>query len=303
MKASNPIETRLWDEPGPITHLHAFYYWEKNTPEAVFMRQPYGKRWHTITWRQAGDQARRIATALQALGVEKGSLVGILSKNCYHWVIADLAIAMRGAVSVPFYANLAPPDLRTVLEKSAVTHLFVGKLDAGYWEKVRSVVPGHIRLIHFPPYPGHSQVSDGESWETLLQKYPPLQDAYRLTLEDLWTILYTSGTTGTPKGVMLSYRCPFRFMEHERRYNNFGIFEMPTYRLLSYLPPNHIAERIAVEVAALYIGALTTGSLPLPSKSAATGSTSTTAPSMKPGSPARKQSSGINHKNNLYSYE
>ena len=254
MKSSNPIETRLWEEPGPITHLHAFYYWEKNTPEAVFMRQPYGKRWHTITWRQAGDQARRIATALQALGVEKGSLVGILSKNCYHWVIADLAIAMRGAVSVPFYANLAPPDLRTVLEKSEVTHLFVGKLDAGYWEKVRSVVPGHIRLIHFPPYPGHSQVSDGESWEALLQKYPPLQDAYRPTLEDLWTILYTSGTTGTPKGVMLSYRCPFRFMEHEHRYNDFGIFEMPTYRLLSYLPLNHIAERIAIEVAALYRG-------------------------------------------------
>lgn len=255
MKTNPSIESHLWEQSGPITHLHAFYYWERVKPQAVYMRQPYGNRWHPITWREAGDQARRIATALKALGVQKGSLVGLISRNCYHWILADLAISMTGAVSVPFFPNLSSSDLRTVLEKSEVTHLFVGKLDVGYWEKVRDVIPDHIQIIRFPQYPGCSEVREGKSWGELLSQYSPLQEPYLPALDDLWTILYTSGTTGIPKGVMLTYRSPVRFMEHERRYGDFGVFEMPVYRVLSYLPLNHIAERISVEVATLYRGA------------------------------------------------
>jgi long-subunit acyl-CoA synthetase (AMP-forming) len=85
-------------------------------------------------------------------------------------------------------------------------------------------------------------------------RYPPLQDPYLPALDDLWTIIYTSGTTGAPKGVMLTYRSPVRFMEHERQYGDFGIYELPVYRVISYLPLNHIAERISVEVAILCIG-------------------------------------------------
>jgi len=255
MKTKPFIESQLWEQSGPITHLHAFYHWEKVKPQAIYMRQPYGNRWHPVTWQEAGDQARRIATALKDLGVQKGTLVGLISRNCYHWILADLAISMTGAVSVPFFPNLSPSDLRKVLEKSEVTHLFVGRLEAGYWEKVRDVIPDHIQLIRFPQYPACSEVREGQSWDDLLSRYPPLQDPYLPALDDLWTILYTSGTTGTPKGVMLAYRSPVRFMEHERRYGEFGIFELPVYRVISYLPLNHIAERIGVEVATLYRGA------------------------------------------------
>ncbi len=94
MNAPTQIEAALWAQQGPITHLHAFYYWERAKAKEVFLRQPYGRRWHTVTWQEAGDQARRIAAALQALGVQKGTLVGLLSRNCYHWVLADLAIGM-----------------------------------------------------------------------------------------------------------------------------------------------------------------------------------------------------------------
>ena len=254
MKADKSIEVQLWEKSGPITHLEAFFYWEKVKPQAVFMRQPYGNRWHLVTWQEAGSQARRIATALKALGVQKGTLVGLLSRNCYHWILADLAISMTGAVSVPFFPNLAPSDLRTVLEKSDITHLFVGRLELGYWEKVREVIPDSVQLIRFPQYPGCSEVREGKSWDELLSQYPPLKDPYQPTLEDLWTILYTSGTTGVPKGVMLAYRSPVGFMEHEYRYGDFGVFEIPVYRVLSYLPLNHIAERIAGEVATLYRG-------------------------------------------------
>ncbi|MCX7606881.1 MAG: AMP-binding protein [Bacteroidia bacterium] len=236
------------------THLHYFYKWEKEKSDAPFLRQPSGNSWKILSWGEAGQEARRIASALQAREVQKGSLVGILSKNCYHWILADLAILMCGAVSVPFYPNLAPQDLETVLKKSEVTHLFVGKLDAGYWQSVRQVIPPSIQLIHFPPYPGFSLVEEGESWEKLLQQHEPLQDAYLPTLEDLWTILYTSGTTGTPKGVMLEYRSPALFLQHEAQHNEIGLFDLKDACFFSYLPLNHIAERLAIELACLYLG-------------------------------------------------
>ncbi|MCS7297244.1 MAG: AMP-binding protein [Bacteroidia bacterium] len=236
------------------THLHYFYKWEQEKPNGVFLRQPYGSKWREITWREAGDEARRIASALQAMGVQKGSLVGLLSKNCAHWILADLSILMCGAVCVPFYPNLAANDLSIVLEKSEVTHLFVGKLDPHYWESVRHVVPPSIRIIRFPDYPASSLVRDGEAWDELLKQYQPLKEAYSPKRSDLWTILYTSGTTGTPKGVMLEYRSPALFLEHESRYREIGVFDLSEGRFFSYLPLNHIAERLAIELSCLVLG-------------------------------------------------
>ncbi|MCX8112960.1 MAG: AMP-binding protein [Bacteroidia bacterium] len=236
------------------THLHYFYKWEQEKPDAPFLRQPYGDKWRVISWGEAGQQARRIAHALQAMGVQKGSLVGILSKNCYHWILADLSILMAGAVSVPFYSNLAPADLRTVLEKSEISHLFVGKLDPGYWEQVRHVVPKYIQLVRFPDYPASSMIRDGTAWDELLQRYEPIKEPYEPVREDLWTILYTSGTTGTPKGVMLKYASPALFLEHELRYREIGLFDLTEGRFFSYLPLNHIAERLAIELGCLCLG-------------------------------------------------
>ena len=76
------------------TFLHTFFMREEMHPDKVYLRQPYGDVWKEWTWAQVGDQARRMAAALHSLGLEKGDHVGILSKNCYHWIIADLAIMM-----------------------------------------------------------------------------------------------------------------------------------------------------------------------------------------------------------------
>lgn len=238
------------------THVHRFYEWEQKKADAPFLRQPYGRTWKVLTWREAGDQIRRIASALADRDVQKGSLVGLLSKNCYHWILADLAIALRGAVSVPFYANLSARELQTVLEKSETTHLFVGKLDPGYWDSVKHVIPPTLQIIHFPPYPGFSVVQEGEDWDELVQKYPPQTENFLPKSEDLWTILYTSGTTGTPKGVMLPYRCPLEFLRQEHTYREIGLFDLSEGRFFSYLPLNHIAERLAIELSCLYLGGM-----------------------------------------------
>lgn len=230
--------------------LSYFYKWESECPEKAFLKQPYGKDWKTITYREAGDQARRIANALLTKEYPKGSNIAILSKNCYHWIITDLAIQMAGHVSVPLYPNLEPEQLNLVLKKSDAKLLFVGKLEAWYSE----AIPSDVEIIRFPHYEGNSVVEQGEAWEDLLEGNKPLSGQPLPDLDDLWTILFTSGTTGTPKGVMHLHRNPAIILANEAKNHDLGIFKFPVHRFLSFLPLNHVAERIGIEAACLLVG-------------------------------------------------
>lgn len=234
------------------TMLDYFYDWERSRPDAVFLRQPYGKTWKTISWAEAGLEARRIAAALQGLGLEPGDHVGIVSKNCYHWILADLAIMIGGFVSVPFYPTLTSAQLKQVLELSHAKALFVGKLDD--WPAMREGVPPHIQIISFPQYDGNSRVEEGYAWEGLCAAYDPLLGNPSRELDDIFSILYTSGTTGVPKGVMLDFFAPAALMENERRYDSLRLFSGTEHRYFSYLPLCHIAERLIVEGAAILTG-------------------------------------------------
>ena len=83
--------------------LQQFAHWLAVQPDAVWLRQPINGQWHDLTWRQVDDQARRLASALLALGCAPGDRVALLSKNCAEWFVSDLAIMMAGLVSVPLY--------------------------------------------------------------------------------------------------------------------------------------------------------------------------------------------------------
>lgn len=234
------------------TILDHFLHWEETRGDQVFLRQPQGESWLDITWAEAGEAARRMARALQDLGLQPGDKIGILSKNCYHWILADLAIMMGNFVSTPFYPNLTAEQLQEVIELSDARALFVGKLEA--WEQMGSQLPEELLTIAFPHYPGNAVVNARYDWDALVENTPPLEEIVRPALDDLWTILFTSGTTGTPKGVMHVYRAPSAILENERQHGNLGIFQLPAHRFFSYLPLNHIAERVIVEVAALMTG-------------------------------------------------
>lgn len=233
------------------THLQYFYQWEQQTPDAPFLKQPSGKSWNTLTYKQTGLQVRRLASALHDLGMKNGSHVGIISKNCVQWAISELAISMAGCVSVPFYPSLKTDELKQVLELGDVDLLLVGKLDE--WDEKSKGVPDAMPIIRFPHYSGNATVGTGLEWDTLLDTYEPMPGNPHPDLDKLWTIIFTSGTTGVPKGVMHNYHNVATLIDNENRHDALGASHMRHGRQLSFLPLNHVAERFCF-MAILYLG-------------------------------------------------
>lgn len=232
----------------PKTILSYFYQWEKEQADTVFLRQPFGGNWEEYTWAEAGQMARRLATGLRSLGLPEGAHIGIVSKNCREWIIADLAIMMGGFVSVPFFPTLRSGQISEVLELGDVQALFVGKLDD--WEEMKQGVPGDMPIIAFPHYEGNSRVQEGEQWHDFLSRFEPMAGNPESDPDELWTIIFTSGTTGTPKGVMLTYRKPDELVNMEKEEDLLKMRDGENH-LISYLPLNHIAERALTEVLSL----------------------------------------------------
>ncbi|MBL6750485.1 MAG: AMP-binding protein [Nevskia sp.] len=226
--------------------LQRIYHWEKARADKPFLTQPMGggvvRDW---TWAQAVDEARRIAAFLKAQAWEPGSRIAILSKNCAHWIMADFAIWMAGHVSVPLYPTLTAESVRQILEHSGAVALFVGKLDT--WETMKPGVPAGVLRIAMPLAPPDEGAT---GWERIVADTAPLAGAPVRAGAELATIVYTSGTTGMPKGVMHSF-------------NTIGWSAGPSVslyglgeedRMLSYLPLAHVAERWVVEANAIRSG-------------------------------------------------
>ncbi len=226
--------------------LDFFYKWEKEKPNEVYLKQPFGNTFKDFTWKEAGQQARKMATYLNSLGLPKGSGIALISKNCAEWIISDLAIMMSGFVSVPLYSTLNGPQINQVLTHSECKVAFIGKIDN--WSEMKTGIPKDVNCISFPTYnpdPEHNQ------WNDILDKNEPLKENFRGKLEDVMTIIYTSGTTGNPKGVILTNTAITEGVIGT--YRNVYLERSGT-RFFSYLPLCHIAERNLVETSSFITG-------------------------------------------------
>ena len=96
------------------------------------------------------SEVRKIAAYIKSLNLTENSKIGILSKNCAHWIMSDLAIMMSGHISVPLYPNLKSKTLKNILEHSETKLLFVGKLDN--YEQMKDGVNEDIKCISYPFY-------------------------------------------------------------------------------------------------------------------------------------------------------
>ena len=189
--------------------------------------------------------ARKLASGLKSLGLRERAHIGLISKNCREWIIADLAIMIAGYVSVPFFPSLKGKELAYVMDFGDVDALFVGKIET--WDEIKNDLPKDMPLISFPTYKGFSNITKGYQWFDFINKFEPLMEPNVPKLSDLWTIIFTSGTTGNPKGVMLSYLANDMTKVITEDSNPLKIDFSGDNDFISFLPLNHIAERVVVE--------------------------------------------------------
>ena len=223
-----------------------FYKWEKEFKNKPYLRQPIGEKWEEYTWGEVGQMARRLASGLKSLNLREGAHIGIYSKNCREWIISDLAIVMAGYVSVPFFPSLNGQELSYIMDYGDVDALFIGKIET--WDVIKNDLPSEMPIIRFPKYEGCSNVTKGHEWHEFINSHEPIENPHNPKLSDLWTIIFTSGTTGNPKGVMLTYQAIDGIKVVLDDPNNpLGIKHTGNNDFISYLPLNHIFERVVIE--------------------------------------------------------
>ena len=130
--------------------------------------------------------------------------------------------------------------------------IFIGKIET--WEDIKNDIPLQLPVIKFPNYKGFSIVDRGEEWFDFLGKYNSMKNPNIPKLSDLWTIIFTSGTTGNPKGVKLSYFAIDETKNITEKENPLKVDFSGNNSFISYLPLNHIAERVVVEHVCLRFG-------------------------------------------------
>ena len=235
------------------TALQSFAERVRQAPDKPFLHQPFGPRWETYTWGEADTMARKLATYLRSLHLRDGAHIGLVSKNCREWIIADLAIMMAGYVSVPFFPTLTAEQINEVLELGDVDALFVGKLEV--WQgNMELGVPDDLPVIAFPTYAGNDLINRGKQWEKILDEYTPIEQLPHEQRDNLWTVIFTSGTTGTPKGVMLTVANQVALMSNLYDRNPLAMDYDGNNRFFSFLPMNHVAERGTIEMMCLTHG-------------------------------------------------
>ncbi len=209
--------------------------------------------WKKYSTKQVSDIANQISAGLLKAGIgsndntpEGKDKVSIVSKNRPEWLMVDLAVQQIGAVITPIYPTINISELEFILQDAAVKIIFVNDRDLA--EKVQSIKE---RLPHLKEIFSFEKVDGVRHWKELLATEPALLSevkiiADKIIPQDIATILYTSGTTGRPKGVMLShYNIVTNVMD-----------SMPCFppgenmRALSFLPLNHILEKM---VSYLYL--------------------------------------------------
>lgn len=231
-----------------LTPLQALQQRVEQQGNSVAFVQPLGGgQVREYTWKDIDLEARKMAAYLQSQGMQKGDHIALVSKNCAEWIMADLAIWIAGGVSVPLYPTLVAETVRLIMEHSESKMLFVGKLDD--WDMMKDGVPEGVKQIAFSLAPDDAK-RDFPVWSDIIAETAPIEEIFSPEPADLATIVYTSGTTGMPKGVMHDFQALSTIGSKMIK-----VYDLqPDERMISYLPLSHVAERLAVEIAQLYVG-------------------------------------------------
>jgi len=217
----------------------------KAMPNKVFLRQPINRVYKEFTWKETYDSCLRLASGYRKLGLKPGDKICIVSKNVAEWFIADFAAMLAGLICAPIYPTAGEKTIAYVLEHSEAKAIVIGKLDSN--AATKAALKGRSIITIAMPY---ESIECDHNMEYLISANEPMQDVATPDLDDVASLAYTSGSTGNPKGAVLT----FRNIAYGSLVLANTLESTPDDRVLSYLPLAHIMERISVEYQSLYAG-------------------------------------------------
>lgn len=231
----------------PSLPHEAILQWAEEKPNSIFLRQVINREFVDYTFAEVVDKALRLVSALQDLGLNPKDRVALISKNCAEWFITDLALMLGDFVSVPIFPTAGLETIEHCLTHSDSKVLIVGKLDNS--DATTQVIEklDYLSTIAF----NYDSASKCQlQFEDIVQQHQPSSSRPSHHDNTLMSIVYTSGTSGLPKGAMLTYGGFSTSAKH--LINHIGM--KPDDRLFSYLPLAHITERVYILGSAFFGG-------------------------------------------------
>ena len=209
-----------------------------NPAHALFSRENPDKTWRNVTSAEFLEEVRSLAKGLISAGIKPGDAIAIMSRTRYEWTMIDFAIWFAGAISVPIYESSAPSQMEWILSDSDAVALFIE--DDEHMERYNQIKGNlkkvkHVWRIDSTDFSDLHKASDKVGDDQLEKARSNAE------LSDLATIVYTSGTTGNPKGCELTHKS---FVDHAKN----AAAEIPEVAndkqsSLIFLPLAHILAR------------------------------------------------------------
>ncbi|MYM57640.1 AMP-binding protein [Vibrio sp. OCN044] len=214
-------------------------HWAEERPNEVYLKQIINRQYVEFTYAEVADKALKLVSALQALGIQPRDKIALISKNCAEWFICDLAMMIGDFVSVPIFPTAGSETIEYCITHSECKALIGGKLDDT--TATQQIIDKMSDLISLS-LPYDTAPTCQHTFSELIKSAEPSD--YRAVHQDdkLMSLVYTSGTSGLPKGAMLTYGA-FNWSV-QQLINHIGI--EPNDRLFSYLPLAHITERVYI---------------------------------------------------------
>ena len=228
-----------------LVHEQAKQYGDR---EEVIYKDFGGSEWKSVTWNQLSATVRQVSNALLNLGVKVQENIGIFSNNCLQYLYCDFGAWGVRAVTIPFYATSSEQQIQFMVNDAQVRFLFVGEQDQyDKAHRIFALCPSLERIIIFDKTVRISSHDPNalyfEDFLKLGEGLPRQSEVESLlkqaSLDDLANILYTSGTTGDSKGVMLSHGQYYAALEANQKV----VPITENDRVLNFLPFAHIFEK------------------------------------------------------------
>ncbi|MFA0440452.1 AMP-dependent synthetase [Vibrio sp. 10N.286.49.C2] len=213
--------------------------WASERPDEIYLKQIINREFVEFTYAEVADKALRLVSSLRALGIQPGDKVALISKNCAEWFICDLALMLGDYISVPVFPTAGADTIEYCITHSESKALLVGKLDdSAATAQVIANLPDVVSIA----LPYDTAPPCQHTFVDLIAQHEPSEDRPVHHDDKLMSLVYTSGTSGLPKGAMLTYGA-FSWSV-QMLIDHIGI--EANDRLFSYLPLAHITERVYI---------------------------------------------------------